>query len=131
MCEHTIGRRVIDEAFGLRVPFQLSVQKHRDIAQVTNAARAVTDFRCADCIPSALNAIQEVLLVVVAVVQVNLIRPYFGCQKRLRLSIYFAARYKNPSFTSLETYITSTGFEMQFDAVGVCVLYICRFCSGE
>ncbi len=91
----------------------------------------MSDLRRADCVLAALNAIQEVLLVVVVVIQVNLIRPYFARQKRLRLSIDFAASYKNPSFTTLETYIASTGFKMQFDAVGVCVLYICRFCGGE
>jgi hypothetical protein len=100
--EHTIGRRVIDKAFGLRVPFQFSVQKHRDIAQMTDGTCAVSDLRRGNRVLTALNAIQEVLLVVVAVIQMDLIRPYFARQKRLRFSIDFVALYKYLSFGAVK-----------------------------
>ena len=66
---------------------------------------------CADCILTALNTIQEVLFVVIAVIQVNLIRPDFARQKRLGLSIDFAALYIYPSFATLKTCMPTTAFK--------------------
>jgi hypothetical protein len=84
----------------------------------------VPDFRRGNRVLTALNTVQEVLLVVPAVIEFNFIEvllvvpaviefnfisPYLFLQKRLRLSIYFAACYENPPFASFETCVPSTG----------------------
>ena len=67
-CQHIISGGIIDEAFLDRVPFQLSAEKHCDITQMAKRGRAMSDFRCANRVLSAFNAIQEVLHMVPAFV---------------------------------------------------------------
>lgn len=46
--EHPVGLGVVDKAFLIGIPFQFALERHGDIAEVTDRGRAMADFhrRC-------------------------------------------------------------------------------------
>ncbi len=66
--EHLIGRPIIDETLSFGIPLQLSLQHHRNVAQVTNAHRTMPNFNGRRRIPVRLDAIEEVAMMVVTLV---------------------------------------------------------------
>src|SRR3990172_13294432 len=109
---------------GLRVPLERPIKQHRDIRQVTYRAGPMPHLCVADGLPAVLYAVEEILYMVVALVQMNLIRPYHRIKNRLRLGLQLAPVHIYPSFAALESRTPAPGLEKHLNAVGIRVLNI-------
>ncbi len=74
-CEHSISLVVIDKLLLFGVPAQFAPECHGDIAKVTDSYGTVADFNRCSRFSMLLNTIDEVAMMIVAVLKVNLVRP--------------------------------------------------------
>ena len=118
--EHLVGMIVIRESFCFRVPSKLAFKRHGDIAQVADARGAVSDFGRGGRFAIGLDAIEEVAMMVVALIQVCFVGPYHGCLQRLRLRRDPAAPDLDPALAALKTHRPAgVRFARQFHPIGV------------
>jgi len=68
---------IIDKTFIFGVPIQFTTKQHRNVTQMTNGSGAMSSLYVGGRVFAEPDTIQEVLLVVCAAVEMNLIRSYF------------------------------------------------------
>ena len=78
---------VVQEAFMDRIPSHRSVEAIADDAQVAHNRTVMADFRRADAILMLADAIEEIVVVVAAFIETNVIRAPFRPYEFLRLRV--------------------------------------------
>src|SRR3990172_532323 len=99
--EQCACRFVADYLLGLWVPLDLSAGEHGDLSEQPNAYRAVADLRGADGQLSALDAVEEVLLVVVAFVEPCFSRSYYLFEDACGFDVQSASIDVYPAFFAI------------------------------
>ncbi len=99
---HSVGFVVADEALFLRVPLERPIQQHRDIAKVADRSGAMAGLGAADRVFTALDAVEEVSLVVVTFVKAFFVRSDYRGQQRFGLGLELAAVDVYPALGSFE-----------------------------
>ena len=61
--------------FLFRIPFELSLEFHGDIAKVADSDGAVADFNWGGCFTMGLDAVNKVAVMIVALVKADFIWP--------------------------------------------------------
>ena len=130
-CEHGVGLVVTDEAFCGWVPLEFSAKQHSDVGEVAAGCGAVSDFHRADGLLAGADAVEEVLLVVVALVEVDGI----GGQNRVRIFRRVgedaASIDVERALFAMEDYLALACLATDLDAVGVAEAEVNGLCSGE
>src|SRR3954453_14411609 len=67
--QHGRGLLVTEELLGGRIPLERAAEAHREVAEVADRGTAVADLDVADRPLAALDAVEEVLMVVGALVK--------------------------------------------------------------
>ena len=119
---------VVDEPFLLRIPLQLpTVQPERDVPEMADAHRAMTDLRVADRLLAASDALHEVLAVVARLVELDRVGRERIVEEALIARPERTAADEDPSFLAFEQRAVLTFVrrdERRAVRVGVgCLLY--------
>ena len=85
LAQHTVSLFTVYEAFFRRVPAQFGLEHHSDISEVADGCRTVSDFHTCGCLLTVLNAIDKIAMMVIALIQVNLVRADHRCFQRFRI----------------------------------------------
>ena len=71
--DHAVGLGVVNELLLFGIPFEFTVQEHGHIAQMTDGRGAVSDFRVRHGLLAGFDAVQEVLLMIIAAIEIDLV----------------------------------------------------------
>jgi len=97
--QQAVGLGVVGKTFLFRVPSQFSPELYRYHSEMTYHDRTMSHLDRRYRLSAAANAVNKVLLVVVALVKMNFVRPDLGFQQLLRTRVELAPADEYPNLT--------------------------------